>query len=112
MCYINLPNHFGDWGTSHFVKSLRIRNFSGRYFPTLRLNTDQKNSEYRHFSGSEQDVNRFRSIVFIVMKLFSAWCPLKGHTYLHKTAVLSIWHKTLLIFSSKFSFCVSLITFD
>ena len=26
--------------------------------------------------------------------------------------VLSILHKTLLIFSSKFSFCVSMITFD
>ena len=34
------------------VTSVRIQSFSGQYFPTFRLNTDQKNSEYRHFSHS------------------------------------------------------------
>ena len=48
-------------------KSIRIRSFSGPYFPALGLNTerysisvqmrektDQKSSEYRHFSRSEK----------------------------------------------------------
>ena len=30
--------------------SIRIRSFSGPYFPEFGLNTDQKNSEYGHFS--------------------------------------------------------------
>ena len=34
---------------SHCVKSVRIRRFSGPYFPAFGLNTDQKNSEYGHF---------------------------------------------------------------
>ena len=27
-----------------------IRSYSGPYFPVFRLNTDQNNSEYRHFA--------------------------------------------------------------
>ena len=40
----------------HRVKSVRIRSFSGPYFPAfgIRENTDQKNPEYGHFSRSEQ----------------------------------------------------------
>ena len=38
---------------NHCVKSVRIRSFSGPYFPAFGLHTDQKNSEYRHFSHSE-----------------------------------------------------------
>ena len=34
------------------VKSVLIRSFSGPYFPAFGLNTDQKNSEYGHFSRS------------------------------------------------------------
>ena len=37
----------------HCVKSVRIRSFSGPYIPAFELNTDQKNSEYEHFSRSE-----------------------------------------------------------
>ena len=36
----------------HYVKSIRIRSFAGPYFPTFGLNTDQKNSQYGHFSLS------------------------------------------------------------
>ena len=36
----------------HCVKSVRIWRFSGPYFPTCGLNTDQKNSEYVHFIRS------------------------------------------------------------
>ena len=32
----------------HCVKSIRIRGFSGPYFPAFGLNTDWKNSEYGH----------------------------------------------------------------
>ena len=35
----------------HYVK--RIRSFSGPYFLAFGLNTDQKNSEYGHFSRSD-----------------------------------------------------------
>ena len=34
------------------MKSVRIGNFSGPYFPAFELNTDHKNSEYGHFSRS------------------------------------------------------------
>ena len=37
----------------HCVKSVRIRSFSGPYFPAFGLNTDQNNSEYEHFLRSE-----------------------------------------------------------
>ena len=33
----------------HFVKSVRIHSSSSPYFPAFGLNTDQNNSEYRHF---------------------------------------------------------------
>ena len=33
----------------HCVKSVRIRSFSGPYFPAFGLNTNHKNSEYGHF---------------------------------------------------------------
>ena len=66
-----LNTKFGFIGVSHYVKSVRIRSFSGPYFPAFGLNTDgvslliqsecgknsgyrktQKNSEYGHYSGS------------------------------------------------------------
>ena len=34
------------------MKSACIRSFSGLYFPTFGLNTDQKNSDYGHFPRS------------------------------------------------------------
>ena len=39
------------------VKSVRIWIFSGPYFPPFRLNADQKNSEYGHFSRSVDLLN-------------------------------------------------------
>ena len=36
----------------HCVKIVRIRCFFGPHFPAFGLNTDQKNSEYGHFSRS------------------------------------------------------------
>ena len=36
----------------HCVKSVRIRSYSGPYFPAFGLNTDQYNSEYGHFLRS------------------------------------------------------------
>ena len=38
--------------SKHCVKSIHIWSFSGPYFPAFGLNTDQKNSEYGHFSRS------------------------------------------------------------
>ena len=37
----------------HSVKTVRIRSYSGPYFPAFGLNTDQNNSEYGHFSRSD-----------------------------------------------------------
>ena len=47
---------------THCVKSVRIRSFPGRHFPTFGLNTDQKNSEYEHFSRS----NNLQSLLLIL----------------------------------------------
>ena len=33
-----------------YVKSVRIRSYSGPYFPVFELNTGQNNSKYGHFS--------------------------------------------------------------
>ena len=56
-----------EMGTFHSVKSVRIRSYSGQYFPSFGLNTriinfshsirmwgnvNQNNSEYGHFSRS------------------------------------------------------------
>ena len=46
---------------NHSVKSIRIRSFSGLYSVLVRENTDQKNSEYRHFLRSE--LNPFQASV-------------------------------------------------
>ena len=42
------------------MKSVCIRSFSGPYSVRMRDNTDQKNSEYRHFS---------RNVPFIILSL-------------------------------------------
>ena len=44
---------------SHCVKSVHIGSFSGPYFPAFELNTDQKNSEYGHFSCSVNQLKTF-----------------------------------------------------
>ena len=43
------------------VKCARIRSYSGPFLPTLRLNTDQDKSEYRHFLRSATVVNTDRN---------------------------------------------------
>ena len=49
--YALLEYIFQNFGIlSHCAKSDRIWSVSGLYFSTLGLNTDQKNSEYGHFS--------------------------------------------------------------
>ena len=54
------------------MKSVRIRSFSGSYFPTFGLNTvrygekaDQKNSEYGQFSRSDEVKFQFVSSRFL-----------------------------------------------
>ena len=52
---------------THHVKSVRIRRFSGPYLVQMQENMDQKNSEYRHFSRSdEQAFNGWQTISFNV----------------------------------------------
>ena len=38
---------------TYCVKKIRIRSYSGPYFPGFGLNTDQNNSEYGHFLRSD-----------------------------------------------------------
>ena len=42
----------------YYEKSVRIRSFSGPYFPVFELNTDQKNYKYGHFSRSQSLMKR------------------------------------------------------
>ena len=39
--------------STHCVKSVGIRSYSGPYFPAFGLNADQNNSEYGHFLRSD-----------------------------------------------------------
>ena len=39
--------------SAHCVKGVRIRSLSGPYSPAFGMNTDQKTSEYGHFSRSD-----------------------------------------------------------
>ena len=59
------------------VKSVRIRSFAGPYFPVfglnterysvrMRENTDQKNSEYGHFSQIlEEDILNYKNYIIL-----------------------------------------------
>ena len=51
--------------SKHTFEILRcLHRFSGQYFPTFGLYTDQRNSEYGHFSRSEfHDQNSLLAIV-------------------------------------------------
>ena len=58
--------------TFHFIKSVRIRSYSGPHFPAFGLspysvrlqeNTDQNNSKYGHFLCSVHSFNFFRYIL-------------------------------------------------
>ena len=44
---VEMENSYG----LHCVKNVRVRSFSGPYSVEMWENTDQKNSEYGHFSG-------------------------------------------------------------
>ena len=43
----------GKCSCIHYVKSVRIRNYSGPYSVRMQENTDQNNTDYGHFSRSE-----------------------------------------------------------
>ena len=53
----------------HCVKSVRIRSFSGPYSVRMREYTDQKNSEYEHFSRSDAVRLYILDIVYIFLEL-------------------------------------------
>ena len=91
----------------HCVKNVRIRSYSGPYFPTFGLNTerygvslrrispysvqmlenaDQNNSEYRHFSRSATDTrNRFISNWPSDVNLLS---KIHGSTLFHEATII------------------------
>ena len=59
------------------IKSVRIRRFSGLYFPAFRLNTDQKNSENGHFSRSVVP----GAVSSVIGRSYICGPYLKGNTY-------------------------------
>ena len=46
------------------VKSVRIRSYSGLYFPAFGLNMDHTNSEYGHFSRGDSQVARRDALLY------------------------------------------------
>ena len=52
-CSTTYPRKKSAFCVGQSLKSVRIRSFSGSFFPVLGMSTDQKNSEYGHFYGSE-----------------------------------------------------------
>ena len=73
----------------HYLKSVRIRSYSGPYFPSFELNTNENNSEYGHFLCS-------------VSELFSSDVSLRGQykyiafiIFLFRILIIS--HKMLII---------------
>ena len=63
------------------MKGVRIRSFSGPYFLAFRLNTDQKNSEYRHFLCCDQ----FAVITIFSVNVWTGKC--KGESELESEQV-------------------------
>ena len=63
-CSTTYPRKKSAFCVGQSLKSVRIRSFSGSFFPVLGMSTDQKNSEYGHFYGSE------------------CWCSLFSQTFL------------------------------
>ena len=59
----------------HCVKSVRIRSYSGPYSVRMREIVDQKNSEYRHFSRSEDDHDTTKMPINVEMKKLEMYTP-------------------------------------
>ena len=76
----------------HCAKSVRIRSFSGPYFPAFRLNTDQNNSEY----GYAVRVSRFwqfSSFSQVVKFFFRHFFPLPWK----QSLILELFHTLIYI---------------
>ena len=50
-CSTTYPRKVSAFCVGHSLKSVRIRSFSGSFFPVLGMSTDQRNSEYGHFTA-------------------------------------------------------------
>ena len=61
---------------SHYVKSVRIRSYSGLYSTQMRGNADQNNSEYEHFLRSVNRKDFFYILENIIISNFKHQCPL------------------------------------
>ena len=72
---------------NHCVESVRIRSFSGPYSVRKRENTDQKNSEYGHFSRSE---SLFK---FLEKQRLNFWLKDYFDFYLNSVSVTFTSHK-------------------
>ena len=63
----------------HCVKSVLIRSFSGPNFPEFGLNTDQKNSEYGHFSRCGQCKIKNRILIQLPSYMCTMyWCSFQN----------------------------------
>ena len=50
-CSTTYPRKKSAFCVGQSLKSVRIRSFSGSFFPVLGMSTDQRNSEYGHFTA-------------------------------------------------------------
>ena len=57
----------------NYVESVRNRSFSGPYWVQMWENTDQKNSEYRHFSRKESFIKWLFESCFMMLFYFWWW---------------------------------------
>ena len=76
------------------MKKVRIRSFSGPYFSAFGLNTDQKNSEYGHFSRNIPD-QKFRKVLLLPSTLKFSYLVLWKTRILGKPVFL--WDITVFI---------------
>ena len=71
----------------HYVKSVSIWSYSGPHFLAFRLNTERYTASLRIQSKCGNMRTRITNTEnFNTVHLLSAWCLLKGHTHLTKSA--------------------------
>ena len=76
----------------HYVKSVRIWSYSGPHFPAFGLNTERYTASLRIQSKCGNMPTRITPNTenFNRVHLLSAWCLLKGHTHLTKSAAENV----------------------
>ena len=95
---------------SYIVTSVRIWNYSGPYSDRMRENTDQKNSEYEHFSPVKWELAVHETLYSIVESSTSFLLNSKNplalsilKTFSHSSETFSLFHIHLPVSQNYFS---------